>query len=131
MTDLVEALPGVFCQEPHGDIEGRPAPAFERKELRQCPRIGAGDLDDIVGPHAGGEQRLVAVPHGGVGHQDTLFVAHPFTEFLRAQLVELLLGPVDDGTIRIGHARRGDIFGGPRPVAGLGMAVDGHISKIG
>jgi hypothetical protein len=52
-------------------------------KLRQGARIDAGDIGDVMGAHAGGEQRLVAVAHGGVGEEHAVFVAHPFGEALR------------------------------------------------
>ena len=92
LADVGEALPRVLGQEAHGDVEGRPAPAFEREEAGQGARIGLGHGDEVVAPHAGGEQRLVGVAHGGVGDEHALLVPHPAGEGVGAVRVEPLLG---------------------------------------
>ena len=58
----------------------RATPAFEGQQLRQGACIHAGDVGDVMRAHAGGEQRLVPVAHGGVGEEHTVLLAHPFRE---------------------------------------------------
>ncbi len=65
LLELAKALPGVFAEEAEGGIEGRAAPDLDAVEagvvhLRR-------DGEHVFGAHAGGEQALVAVAHGGVG----------------------------------------------------------------
>ena len=96
LADQRQALPRILGQKAHGDVECRAAPAFERQKVRQRMRIGVGNAGDVIGAHAGGEQRLVAVAHRRVGHQHALLVAHPFGEFLRAERIEELLCTILD-----------------------------------
>ena len=79
-----QPLPGILGQEPHGDVEGGAAPAFEREKLRQAAGVGVGAGDEVVGAHARGEQRLRRVAHGRVGDQYARLLAHPAREGLRA-----------------------------------------------
>ena len=68
LLELAEALPGVLAEEAEGGVERRAAPDLDRVEagvvhLRR-------DREHVLGAHAGGEQALVAVAHGGVGDFD-------------------------------------------------------------
>ena len=56
LPDLLQALPRVFRQEAHGNIEGRPAPAFQREQLRQAGGIGLGYVDNVMTAHARRQQ---------------------------------------------------------------------------
>ena len=130
-ADVGEAFPRILGEKAHGDVEGGAAPAFERKQARQRARIGAGDGDEIVAPHAGGEQRLVRVAHGGIGDEHALLAAHPAGEAFRAFLIEDLLGAGRRRGIEPGR-RDGQAFLGRRDAAArVGMAVDGDIGDIG
>ena len=71
-AQALQALPRALAQEAQRHVEGGAAPAFEREELRQVVGVGVGDLAEIVGAHPGREQRLVGVPHGGVGDEHGL-----------------------------------------------------------
>ena len=127
----LETLPRIFRQEAHGYVEGRTTPALKREEVRQSPRIGVGDLCDIVGTNARGQQRLVTVAHRRIGHEDTLLVAHPVAELLRTELVEELLRTRLDVGIDIGNDRLGGIGRRLRAALHFRMSVDRHIGEIG
>ena len=55
-ADALKPLPRAFLQEPHGDVEGRAAPAFQAEQLGQVGGIGRRRLDDVVRAEPGGEQ---------------------------------------------------------------------------
>ena len=129
-ADQRKPLPRVFGQEAHGDVEGRAAPAFERQQSRQRPRVGAGDRGDIVRAHARRQQRLMAVAHRRVGNQNLSLRAHPLAELFRPERVEPLACAVGD---RAGEPGDNGCCGGRirlRPAARLGMAVDGDVAQI-
>ena len=68
-AQVAQALPRAFLQKAVGNVKGGATPAFHRKKLRQVAGIGGGHAQHIDRAHAGGEQALMAVPHGGVSHQ--------------------------------------------------------------
>ena len=51
-----------------------------------------GDVHQVAGPDAGGQQRLVGVPEGGVGDRDGLLLAERLREALRAEFEQALTG---------------------------------------
>ncbi len=131
LADVDQPLPRVLGKEAHGDVEGGAAPAFQRQKLRQGRRIGRCDGDQIVRAHARGEQRLVGVAHGGVGHQRAGLAAHPAGEGLRPVTVEALLAA---GRWRGSEGRRRHhqrFLLRARAVAGVGMAVHGDVGDVG
>ena len=69
-AQLREPLPRVLPEEPQRDVVGGAAPALDREQVRQRPRLYGGDGDEVTGAHAGGEQRLVGVSVRGVGDAD-------------------------------------------------------------
>ena len=72
------------------------------------------------------------VTHGGVGNQRTLFIAHPFSEFLWPKLVQKLFRAIDNRLIAKPRRNRlRGISGWLRAALGLWMAIDRHISNIG
>jgi len=131
LADQRETLPRVFGEEAHGDVEGRTAPAFERQQVGQSAGIGAGGACDVMGAHAGGQQRLVAVAHRRVGDQHAGLAAHPFGELDRPEPVEHLLGAVRDRRVDIGDDGLGRIFWRTRTTLGFRMAIDGDVGEIG
>jgi len=80
-----EAVPGVLTQEAQGDVVRRSAPRLDAQELWR----GAGHVrshrEQVVGAHARGEQRLVRVAEGRVGHCDRLLRPQRRGERLRSQ----------------------------------------------
>ena len=64
--DGPQPLPGVFAQEAQADIEGGAAPALQRVIADIVDHVD--DAEDILGPHAGGPQRLVRIAQGGIGN---------------------------------------------------------------
>ena len=126
-ADQRQALPRVFVEEAHRHVEGGAAPALQRQQLGQAAGVGLGDADDVAGAHAGGQQRLVGVAHGGVGDEHALLVAHPLGELGGAEFLEALAGA---GLGVGGEARRLGLAGvgrRQRAVAGLRVAVDGDV----
>ena len=85
LAELGQAVPGVFLEEPHGGVEGGPAPHLDREQLRAESGIGLGHAEHVAGPQAGGQQRLVGVAEGGVGQQQRLLLADPLREASRAR----------------------------------------------
>ena len=55
-THQRQTLPRVFGQETHRDIEGRPTPAFQRKQVWQRLRVRLGKAGNVVSAHTGSEQ---------------------------------------------------------------------------
>ena len=130
-AQVAQPLPRAFLQEPVGDVEGRPAPALDAEQLRQVGGVGRRDPDHVDRAHARGEQRLVAVAHGGVGDQQPALRQHPVGDRLRPLALEKLLralGRVAQGRRRLRRPRSGGRAG---PVARLGMAVHGDVGDVG
>ncbi len=90
LADGRQALPGVFLQEAHGDVEGGAAPALQRQKVGQEPRVVGRHLEHVVAAHAGRDQGLMRVTKGGVGDQRAWFGQHPLSELLRSQLRQTL-----------------------------------------
>ena len=65
LLELAQALPGVLAEKAEGGVEGGAAPDLDAVEAGLV-HLGR-DGDHVLGAHARGEQRLVAVAHGGVG----------------------------------------------------------------
>ena len=127
-----EPLPRVFLEEAHGDVEGGAAPAFQREQLRQHARVVRRDRQHVVRAHAGGEQRLVRVAHGGVGEQHLLLVAHPVgrTSAAPSSLKRSRVPPAAAGACRsqCGLDRRGQRQCGSGAALHLRVAVDRHVA---
>ena len=70
LAQPAQALPRVLGEEAQRDVVGRAAPALQRQQLRGGARDVRGDLEQVAGAHAGGEQRLVGVAEGRVGDPD-------------------------------------------------------------
>ena len=90
LAQLGQAVPGRFLEEAHGRVERRPAPHLQREQAGVPGGVDRGDLQHVVGAHPRGQQRLVGVAEGRVGHQQPLLLEHPGGELLRPQLVELV-----------------------------------------
>ena len=60
-------------QETVSGVERRAAPALEREAVIQDLCRAARRADHIAGAHAGREQGLVRVAHGGVRDEQALF----------------------------------------------------------
>jgi hypothetical protein len=90
-----------------------------------------GDLGQVMGAHAGGEEGLMGVAHGGVGEEDALFSPHPGGEGGGAQGQEPVpraRGRVP-GEIAGGLHRRCHGQGGQGPALHLWVAVDPNITE--
>ena len=130
-AQVAQTLPRAFLQEPIGHIERCTAPAFDREQLRQVRGIGRRHLDHVDRAHPRGQQRLVPVPHGGVGDQQLSLRLHPVGHGLRAFLFQQVAG----AHLRLGL--QGGRFGlfqvgaGFGAVLGFGMPVHGDIRDIG
>ena len=72
--DGADALPGVVAQEAVGGVEGGAAPDLDGPVAHLVHAFHEGH--DVFGAHPGGQQRLVAVPKGGVGELDGVFACH-------------------------------------------------------
>ena len=123
-----QPIPRIFLQEPQRDIVGRPAPAFDRQQLRGHPGDVGRHRQQPGGAQPRRQQRLMRVPERGVGDTHRLRLAQPAREPLRAQLHQALLaarrrrrGEVDRGqlVVRV-HRRRA------RPV----RLVDRHVGEV-
>ena len=128
-----ETLPGIFGEKPHRDVEGRAAPAFEREQLRQPLGVGSGHRGDVFRAHARREQRLMRVPHGGVGDEKAALGPHPFGETCSRRAFRTI-GASHPG---LGRARNCGttgsraVAGGRARSAGFGMAVDRDVGDPG
>ena len=68
-AELLQPLPGALVQKPQGNVEGGPAPNFQRSRGGQrVGRKGRG-ADEVVRAHASRQQRLVRIAHRRVCHQ--------------------------------------------------------------
>ena len=72
--DGADALPGVVAQEAVGGVEGGAPPDLDGPVAHLVHALHEGN--DVLGTHAGGQQRLVPVPKGGVGEFDGIFSGH-------------------------------------------------------
>ena len=72
--DGADPLPGVVPQKTVGGVEGGAPPNLDGKVAHLVHALHEGN--DVLGPHAGGQQRLVTVPKGGVGEFDGIFSGH-------------------------------------------------------
>ena len=130
-AQALQALPRALAQKAERHVEGSAAPAFEREELRQVVGIGVGDLAEIVGAHPGREQRLVGVPHGGVGDEHRRAPQHPRRDRLRPLRLEQRLRPgrrllcVERWRMGVAGVRRGC-----GPVLHFRVAVDGGLGDV-
>ena len=130
-AQIAEALPGAFLQEAVGHIKGRAPPAFDREQLRQMGGIGGSRLDHVDRPHAGGQQGLVPIAHGGVGDQHLFLRAHPIGDGLRALLFKQIAGAHRRLHTRNGGLRGLDLGGGFGAACGFGVTVHRDIGDIG
>ena len=84
LTNVAQALPRTFLQEPVGHVKRRTAPTFHRQQLRQFAGVGRCAADHVDGPHPRRKQRLVAIAHRGVCQQKLRLGLHPIRHSLRA-----------------------------------------------
>ena len=127
-----EPRPGVLVQEAVGGVEGGAPPALQAEQLGGQLRRRRGDLQQITGPHPRGEQALVRVAHGGVGHQRPVLPEHPGRQPVRPVLVQDLLRPRQGRTLRnLGETRRRELHRAPA-LLGLdrGVAVDDDLAQV-
>ena len=80
-AEFAQAFPWVLLEEAHGGVEGGAAPHLEGEEVGGSVRNGFRDGEHVVGAHAGGDEGLVRVPHGGVGDEEAFFVFDPVGKF--------------------------------------------------
>ena len=126
-----EPLPGILVQEAHGDVESRPAPAFQREEFWQSRRIGRSGARDVEGSHPRREQRLVSVAHSRIGDEDPGLHFHPIGEPLRAEPIEDLTRSLRGRPIKARRLRPVSVARRPCPAPGFRMAVDRDIGDVG
>ncbi len=93
LPQQVQPLPGGLVEEPIGHVEGGPAPHLQGEAVRQDLRSAVRPQEHIPGPHPGGEQGLMGVPHGGVGDEELFLPLHPVPQGLGPLLVQELLEP--------------------------------------
>ncbi len=102
----LQALPRVLAQEAQRDVVGRPAPDLHGEQLRDHVGVGRGGVQQVAGAHPGGQQRLVRVAEGGVGHPHRGGLAQRLGKALRA-LLQQHLAPAG----RRLHGLRGPVKG--------------------
>ncbi len=131
LAQLAQAGVGALVQEAHRGVKGRAAPHFHTEEVGQATGHDRGDLEHVVAADAGGEQALVGVAEGGVGHQQALLFAHPLGEFGGSELLELLAGAVGRGGLMVplGHDQR-QVAIGLRAALDLRVAVDDDLPEV-
>ena len=126
-----QPLPGVLTQKPQHDIERRPAPAFEGKELRRQTGVGRCDGQDVVGPDPRRQQRLLRVAYRRIGEEHALFPAHPSEETLPAELAQPITAAGGDRALQVaaGHRRPGQGRRGSQAPLHLRIPVHDHFSE--
>ena len=130
-TNIAQTLPRAFLQEAVGHVERRPAPAFDREQLRQLFSIGRRDLDHVDRPHPRRQKRLVTVTHGGVGDQHLLLRRHPVSNRLRALFLKQIAGAIGHRIGRgFGRARRFQIGVRFRTAFGFRMPVHRDVGDV-
>ncbi len=130
-AQVAQALPRVFLQEAVGHVEGRPAPAFHREQVRQGMRVGGRDLEHVDGAHPGGEERLVRVAHGRVGQEQAVLRQHPVRHRLRPLRIQHLLEAVGRGARHLRRAGSAHVGGRARAARRLGVPVHGDVADEG
>ncbi len=93
LADGGETFPRVLRQEPQRHIVGRPAPALQAQQLGGEPGVRGRRRENLSGPQAGGQQRLMGVTQGGVGDRELLGRPQPRRPFPWSELGEKLTGP--------------------------------------
>ena len=93
-----------------------------------------GDAQHVVGPHAGGDERLVGVAQRRVGDEQAFLGKDPLRKFLGAKLEKQIAAALRHHRVmldhkRVGHIRLGQCRGG-LPTLGGGVAVDGDVGKV-
>ena len=134
LSQLPQALPGVFVEEAHGGVEGSTSPHFQRKQaalgITHTARQGVGAGEHIEAPHACGHERLVSVAEGRVGNEQSLLLESPFGKLLRPEFEEKVSGTLGKGCGQIGLGQRGWVEGLGRPVPlGMRVAVDDDVAQ--
>ena len=100
---LREALPRIFAQKAHASVEGRAAPDLERPKPGGVER--AANRQHILGFHARGDERLVAVAQDEFGDAD--FAGGVFGGFFACFFHNRLRSGADG---QGGGQREGEIF---------------------
>ncbi len=92
-------------------------------------RVIRRNFEHVIGAHAGCQQGLMGITHGGVGHQDAFLILHPARETLWPQLIKLLLGArANFAKInRFWHHRIMQI-GRNNPAFDFGVAIDRNLA---
>jgi len=80
---FLEALPGTLVEEAEGDVEGGASPVLGGEEAVEVVRHVGGALEEVVGAHPGGQQRLVGVSEGRVHQEETFVLSYGFRETSR------------------------------------------------
>jgi hypothetical protein len=126
-----EPFPRILAQEAQRHVEGRPAPALDREQLRQETRVVRRDCHHVEGAQPRRKERLVCIPQSGVSEEHALLGKHPARECIRTELGELLARAGRRRLQRLGRqpCRRGD--GRPRASLDGGVAVDDGRGQAG
>mmetsp|Transcript_6121 Transcript_6121/g.15524 ORF Transcript_6121/g.15524 Transcript_6121/m.15524 type:complete len:645 (-) Transcript_6121:547-2481(-) len=83
-TQLLQAFPRAFVQETHGHVEGGSAPHFQTVGVAQCLVMIGSCTEEIDRTNTSGQQRLMCITHGGIGHQHSLVLANCLGERFRS-----------------------------------------------
>mmetsp|Transcript_5338 Transcript_5338/g.11226 ORF Transcript_5338/g.11226 Transcript_5338/m.11226 type:complete len:544 (-) Transcript_5338:414-2045(-) len=132
LAQRLESLPRALAQEPHGHVERRAAPHFERVRAAQNARRGGRNRRHVDRAQSRGQQRLMRVAPRRVAHQRVRERAHRFRKPFRAFRFQHLL------PARRRRRRRVDERHHWRQVrrrlrrvrAGHWMAVDVHFAEV-
>ena len=150
LAEDLQSLPGRFLQEAVSGVVGCAAPGFHGEGVLHDGVGGPGCAHDILGTHTGGDQGLLGVTHGGVGDIQLLLAHDLLGKALGAQLLELVLGAVDqsglvvlgqDAVLEVGLVALGDVddlvaqevqnLGSPVQVVGQGEQLGGLLDEGG
>ena len=88
LSQFLETLPGVLIEEAERGVEGGTAPHFKGEGVGEDLGRPFGAFQHVSRPHAGGEEGLVRVTHGGVGDEQLLLIEDVLRERDRTLFVE-------------------------------------------
>ena len=125
LAQLIQSSPRRFFQEIIGDVKGRAAPHFQRKNILSEVGGFLGDLDHIAAADPGCKQRLVRVAQGSIAQKQLILTLNPFNQAVRALFIQNLLG-----TAKLDASRNFRNFWFVKIRFAAKGFVDGHFAKV-
>ena len=109
-----------------------PPTHFQAEEIWRQMRHSIGDLQQIVGPDARSQQRLMRIAHRRVGKEEALLLANVRAEFLRPQVQKFLpqAGRRWGEHIKLRNDRLGKLALRVKLLLHIRPTVDNDIAKV-